>query len=271
LSAPAPTASSPPPPPPPPPTLTSVSVTPTSPSVQVGATLQFRVSGTMSDGSTASPTSNWTATGGTINSSGLYTAGSVAGTYQVTAIEPNSGLSALTSVTVTAAPPPPPAGSTFQTGFANYTAGATPSGWTATSAPYNVSWLVVANATAADGFVLRNTTTVTARHILRWDTIPDTTTTQEVLVRMRLDNDDDRGPGVALRHTMSPGGAETAYVAYLRSSSDQLEINAFLAGGWQFIGAASFVNDPGQWYWMRFRADGNTLRVRVWADGAAEP
>ena len=259
--------------PPPPPTLTQVNVTPATTSLQVGATQQFQATGTMSNGTTTSPTVNWSATGGTINSTGLFTAGTTPGTYQVSATEPNSGRVGTASVTISAAPPPPPpppAGTTWQTGFANYATGAIPTGWTATSRPNNTTWAVAADATAADGFVLRNVTTVTERHIIRWDAIPDTATTQEVLVRMRLGNDDDRGPGIALRHTMT-NGSETAYVAYLRSSSDQVEINAFVAGGWQFVGAASFVNNPGQWYWMRFRAEGTSLKVRVWADGAAEP
>ena len=130
---------------------------------------------------------------------------------------------------------------------------------------------MVADATASDGVVLRSVVTSTARHILRYNGIADTTTTQEVLVRMRLGDDDDRGPGVALRHTMSPSGTETAYVAYFRSKTDQIEVNAFVNGGWQFIGAASFVNNPGQWYWMRFRVEGTILKVRVWANGSTEP
>jgi hypothetical protein len=129
---------------------------------------------------------------------------------------------------------------------------------------------VASAATVADARALRSVITATGRHILRFDATPDTTTSQEVLVKMRLGDDDDRGPGVALRHTMS-NGSETAYVAYLRSASDQVEVNAFVGGGWQFIGAASFVNNPGQWYWMRFRAQGTTLQVRVWPDGTPEP
>ena len=165
----------------------------------------------------------------------------------------------------------PPTGATSQTTFATDAVGSQPAGWTETSFPASSSWSVVADATAADGRVLRNVTTATDRHILRYDAVPDATTAQEVLVRMRLRDDDDRGPGIALRHTMDAAGRETAYVAYLRSITDEVEINVFVAGGWQFIDAASFVNDPGQWYWMRFRADGAELLLRVWADGAPEP
>src|SRR5690242_16213758 len=59
----------------------SISVSPTSVSLQVGATQQF--SATMAG--LSSSTVTWTATGGTISSSGVYTAPSTAGSYTVTA------------------------------------------------------------------------------------------------------------------------------------------------------------------------------------------
>ena len=258
-------------PPPPPPTITQVNVSPSAPSVPAGGTAQFQATVSMSDGTTTSSAVTWTATGGTISSSGLFIAGASPGTYLVTATEPGSGLSGTASVTVTAAPPTPPSSSTWQTAFDDYTIGAQPNGWTETAYPNNSTWTVAAEATVADGRVLRNVSTATSRHILRYDGFADTTTAQEVLVELRLGDDDDRGPGIALRHTMQQDGSETAYVAYLRSGTDEVELNAFLAGGWQFIASAPFVNDPGRWYWMRFRAEGTTLRVRVWADGTSEP
>lgn len=50
----------------------------------------------------------WTATGGTIDGSGRYTAGQTPGTYQVTAAEPKSGLTSTASVLIRQPPPPPP-------------------------------------------------------------------------------------------------------------------------------------------------------------------
>ncbi len=90
-----------------PPTLQAIVVTPSSASVAAGATRQFSASGTMSDGSTTPVSVTWTATGGSINGSGLYTAGSTQGSYQVIATH-GSGLSDAATVTVTPPPPPPP-------------------------------------------------------------------------------------------------------------------------------------------------------------------
>ena len=71
----------------------------------MGATQSFSATGHYSDGSTASVAVNWTATGGTISSSGLYTAGSVAGNYQVVATEQGGTISKAAAVTLTAAQP----------------------------------------------------------------------------------------------------------------------------------------------------------------------
>ena len=69
------------------PTLTAVEVTPATASVAAGATQQFSAVGRMSDNSTASVTVTWSATGGTVSTGGLYTAGTTAGSYRVIAVQ----------------------------------------------------------------------------------------------------------------------------------------------------------------------------------------
>jgi hypothetical protein len=66
-------------------TLTSVSVTPALDTVLPGATQLFAASGRYSNGLTDTVSVTWSATGGTVNSGGLYQAGSVAGSYRVIA------------------------------------------------------------------------------------------------------------------------------------------------------------------------------------------
>ncbi len=254
-------------PPPGNPTLTRITLTPDAATVSPGASISFTAVGTMSDGSASYPPVDFTATGGSVTVQGLYTAGTAAGTYRVIATEPVTGRADTAVVTIAAAPP---SGSSYAWTFSQGATGVQPAGWTETSAPANAAWSVEADAGAPDGRVLRNVTTATGRHILRLDTVPEQTTTQEVLVRMRLADDDGRGPGVALRHRMA-GTKESAYVAYLRTGTDQLEIDAFVDGAWQFVGTTAFVSEPGRWYWLRFRAEGSALRARVWADGQAEP
>jgi hypothetical protein len=68
-------------------TLTQISVTPSASSLAVGASLQFAVAGAWSDGSNAVPAVEWSATGGTIDANGLFTAAQIPGTYRVIATQ----------------------------------------------------------------------------------------------------------------------------------------------------------------------------------------
>ncbi len=88
---------------PPPPTLTALVLSPGSVSLTVGATAQFAVAGTWSDGSTAVPAVTYSATGGTITAGGLYTAGATPGAYRVIATQ-QGGTRADTSSVMIAAP-----------------------------------------------------------------------------------------------------------------------------------------------------------------------
>jgi Big-like domain-containing protein len=85
----------------PPPTLTGVSLTPATAALEFGQTRQFSVLGLLSDGTTTTIAVTWTASGGTVNSTGLYTAGSTAGTFRLIAKSAN-GLADTSSITVTA-------------------------------------------------------------------------------------------------------------------------------------------------------------------------
>ncbi|MFN8885415.1 Ig-like domain-containing protein [Gemmatimonas sp.] len=67
------------------PTVTSLTLSPGTAQLSTGGRQQFAVSARWSDGSTALPPVTYSATGGTISSSGLYTAGSLAGTFMVVA------------------------------------------------------------------------------------------------------------------------------------------------------------------------------------------
>ncbi len=84
-------------------TLTSLQVTPGSASVQTGQTRQFSVAGLDQFGQTMAspPTVTWSATGGTVSSSGLFTASNTAGSGSVRATA--GALSATAAITVTAA------------------------------------------------------------------------------------------------------------------------------------------------------------------------
>jgi hypothetical protein len=69
--------------------VVAVTLSPATASLVTGGSQQFSVTGTLSNGSTAPVSVNFSATGGTITASGLYTAGQVPGTYRVVATTPD--------------------------------------------------------------------------------------------------------------------------------------------------------------------------------------
>ena len=88
-----------------PPVLQAVILTPPSASLSPGGTQQFSVAGQWSDGSSAAPAVTYSATGGTITTGGLYTAGSTAGAFRVIAKQQGGSLADTSAVTVAATPP----------------------------------------------------------------------------------------------------------------------------------------------------------------------
>jgi hypothetical protein len=94
------------------PTMVGLSVSPTSAALTVREARQFVATATMSDGTTrANPTVTWTATGGTVTTAGLYTAGAAAGSFMVAAR--TAGFGATTSIRITRVPPAPPPTSAY--------------------------------------------------------------------------------------------------------------------------------------------------------------
>jgi len=91
-------------------TLNQLVLNPSTVNVAAGGTQQFVVSGSWSDGSTLAPVVTWTAGGGSISPAGLYTAGSVSGTYQVIARHSTGTKADTSAVTIGAAAPPLPSG-----------------------------------------------------------------------------------------------------------------------------------------------------------------
>jgi hypothetical protein len=84
---------------------TTISVTPATVTLAPGETAQFSASFRDQLGRPIGGETVWAATGGSITAAGAYTAGDVAGTYQVTATEQATGLADTAQVTIQAPPP----------------------------------------------------------------------------------------------------------------------------------------------------------------------
>ncbi len=107
---------------PPQPSVAAVVVSPGTASVTAGRQQTFSAIGKLSDSSTVAIGVTWTATGGSIDPGGVYTAGSTAGTFKVIAKAASANVADTVPISVTAAPPPPPqASGTFPNLPSGYT------------------------------------------------------------------------------------------------------------------------------------------------------
>jgi len=88
---------------PPQPSLASIIISPFNVTVAGGLQQQFTAIGHLSDGTEVSIGVDWTATGGTIDGGGLYTAGLTSGNYKVIAKHVTTGLADTAVVTIPAA------------------------------------------------------------------------------------------------------------------------------------------------------------------------
>lgn len=89
----------------PPPTLVAVEIAPASAALAPGGTQQFSAVGRLSDGSTQGIAIEWSATGGLVSPTGLYTAGGTDGTFRVIAKAAGSMPADTATVTITTPPP----------------------------------------------------------------------------------------------------------------------------------------------------------------------
>ena len=83
-------------------TLTSITISPKSATLNPAGQLQFSATALWSNGTTTLPQISWIGTGGAVTSSGLYTAGSVGGTYRLIAASAANGRADTATVTVNA-------------------------------------------------------------------------------------------------------------------------------------------------------------------------
>ena len=88
-----------------PPALAHIVLEPPQASLAAGATQQFTAYGRLSNGDSVAVSVTYTATGGSVTSGGLYTAGQTTGTYQVVATESGGTLADTSTVSVVTGSP----------------------------------------------------------------------------------------------------------------------------------------------------------------------
>jgi hypothetical protein len=89
----------------------------------------------------------------------------------------------------------------------------------------------------------------------------------EILTKLKTDQNSDHQMKVALRCW-----ADTGYLGVLEVASDQVVIYRQLTDStYSSLNNAAMSLAADTWYWVRFRANGTNLSLKVWADGGAEP
>jgi hypothetical protein len=162
-------------------------------------------------------------------------------------------------------------GKLYYTDFSSTAVGAVPADWTARWKTFDVGWSVKADAAAAGGKVLSLASATAERFAASWNP---------------LDSDTDRGNVEVLFRSKIIGAASSLPTAIARASGATLTETAYRGGGrgmanrtvskyvggaYTDLGSDTFTMAADTWYLTRFRVNGSTIQVRVWADGASEP
>ncbi|HEX9894284.1 MAG TPA: hypothetical protein VGA78_10195 [Gemmatimonadales bacterium] len=244
---------------PPPPSLLSLSLTPTSANLAPGSPAQFSVSGAWSDGGSGTPSVTYSSTGGSISAGGLYTAGSVAGTYRVIAQHTGGTLADTSTIVVSVSAPTltvltiAPKTTSLQTGGTRqFSVSGTWSDGSTT--PPAVAWTTNVGTVTNAGLYVAPATTGTYRVIAsqvggsRADTATVTVTAAVTIVALEVTPDQkNMQPGQTQQYsaqaTYSNGGTGTPTMSWSSSgglvTSGGLYTAPAAAGGYLVIAQAS--------------------------------
>jgi hypothetical protein len=161
-------------------------------------------------------------------------------------------------------------------GFEDDTLSSPPEGW-ASQWDANVTALVTAQASLPSGQgPLIDKTVAVGDSFFAWET-GGSFEDGEILALIRPNADSgttDNAFGLIIRGSGN-NVTKTGYRAALNSatagSRDRIEISKWVNGTFTFLANATFSWSTGTNYWMRFRARGTSLRVKVWAENTTEP
>ncbi len=196
----------------------SVAISPTTATLSPGGTKQFTASVT----GTTNTSVTWTATGGTVSTSGLYTAPSTTGTYTVKATSvADTTKSASATVTVTSAATQLVLNPSFESGATSWTASAGVIAANGTSEPAHTgtydAWLCGYGTTHTDSVyqsvaIPSTITKATLTYWLHIDTAETTTTTAYDTFKAQVRN--SSGTVLATLSTRSNLNKATGYTQY---------------------------------------------------------
>ena len=162
-----------------------------------------------------------------------------------------------------------PNSSQYATTFQEYTTGQQPAGWTGRWATTNSSWTVQTGSGLGGKQLQGNQGSNSDRRLLSWDVVPLNDPDIEILAKVMSHTTTEMAARVGLRAGVS-GSNQTGYFAGLYGGT-KLYLRKYVNGNGTDISTPNFTWSTGSWYWIRFRANGTSLKVKAWPDGSAEP
>lgn len=138
----------------------------------------------------------------------------------------------------------------------------------------NQHWQIQENNTYLNDFGIRAQPqeTVEGRYGIKWDQIPQAQDI-DIVTRVRLDttgSPQGREMGLALRADIASEGNENGYFATL-DKNNNLSLRKATNGSLIVLSQVNYNWSVQTFYRMRFQAEGNQLRVKVWQDNESEP
>lgn len=158
-------------------------------------------------------------------------------------------------------------GATYFTDFADTAVGQIPAGWT-DRWNTGAGWTVVEDATASAGKALKGT--AANERLLSWDAINADPDRAEVEVLTRI-----KGLGTWVSHAVAlrASGAAASKRGYRGGAqfNTHAGIYKYIANTAGAIGSTPYTLTVNVWHLIRFRAEGDQIKLKMWRDGQPEP
>ena len=219
-------------------TVVAVSISPGSVSLGTGATRQFTATVT----GASNPAVTWTATGGTVSSSGLFTAGGTTGSFTVTATSAQDS-SRSASATITITPPQPVGVSISPASTTVFTNGTQPFSATVTNASNTaVTWTATGGTVSSAG--LYTAGGVTGSFTVTATSVQDSTKSASAPITIAAPSAGNAHPRIildapTLATLRSRAQASTAEWTALKSICD-----SYVGGTVEFINGNDYPDRP---------------------------
>jgi len=158
----------------------------------------------------------------------------------------------------------------YSTDFSEYTTGNQPSDWTERWHTTVATAIVTADAGAEGGKVLRVDHSSNNRYAISWDDVGDVTDV-EILAKVRFS---ESGIGISRMFVRGSGTTgETGYFVDIHSSDETVDLSYYNNASSGVLATIRKCLIPffDEWFLVRLRAEGISLKAKIWEYGIPEP